>query len=62
MTTPYAPSCPACRAHDPATFYTRCGGCQARKARIEAQRLQTQPLTKDQVEGMDSTMQPLEKK
>jgi len=62
MSSAYVPSCPACRANDPATFYTRCGGCQARKARIEAQRLETQPLTKDQVEWMDSTTQPLSEK
>lgn len=57
MTT-YAPSCAACRDNDPRTFYRSCEGCQARKARLEAARV-VPALTQKQVDGMDSTMQPL---
>jgi len=59
MTSHYAPACPACRINDPKTFYSSCGGCQARKSHIETQRRLAEPLTKDQVEWMDSTTQPL---
>lgn len=62
MTSQYTPACPACRTNDATTFYSSCGGCQARKAHIEAQRRQAQPPTKDQVDWMDSTAQPLEQK
>jgi hypothetical protein len=59
--THYAPTCPACRAHDPETFRTSCQGCQARKAHLAAER-SAPPLSDAQVEGVDSTMQPLEMK
>ena len=62
MSAPYVPSCPACRINDHRMFYSSCAGCRARKAQLEAQRRTTaQPPTKDQVDGMDSTMQPLGK-
>jgi hypothetical protein len=59
MAAHYAPTCPACRAHDPESFRLSCQGCQARKAHLEAER-QVPALSRAQVEGMDSTMQPLE--
>jgi hypothetical protein len=62
MSSAYAPSCPACRTQDATTFHRSCGGCKARKAHLEAlRRAAATPPTPDQMAGMDSTMQPLEK-
>lgn len=59
MTAAYTPACLPCRSNDPTTFYRSCDGCQARKAVVDAQRRPPPPLTQGQVDGMDSTMQPL---
>lgn len=57
--TSYRPTCRACRDSDPETFYTSCGGCQARRADIEARRRRPAPvLTQDAVDAMDSTSKP----
>lgn len=59
MTGHYEPACPACRALDPSTFYSACGGCRARKANAEALRRAAHQLTQSQIDGMDD-MLPLE--
>lgn len=59
MTAHYEPACPACRALDPSTFYSSCGGCQARKAHAEALHRAAAQLTQSQIDGMDDMM-PLE--
>lgn len=57
----YLPTCAACRTNDATTFRRSCNGCQARKALLDAsRRAAIAPPTRDQVAGMDSTMQPLE--
>jgi len=62
MTGPYTPACPGCRTNDGTTFYSGCGGCQARKSHIEAQRCKAPQPTKDQIKWMDSTTEPQGKK
>lgn len=56
MTGHYEPACPACRAHDPSTFYAACGGCLARKDNIEYLRRAAANLTPCQFAGMDDMM------
>jgi len=59
MSATYEPICSACRSDDPTEFRKGCEGCHVRQ--VAGRPLERAPdLTDKQVDGMDSTMQPLE--
>jgi hypothetical protein len=53
--TAYQPICTPCRDNSPDTFRRGCPGCEARKARRDADH----PLSDAQVRGADSMFQVL---
>ncbi|MGF6347936.1 hypothetical protein [Variovorax sp. W2I14] len=61
MSATYQPICSACRGNNPIEFRKGCEGCRVRQVAGQAPQL-APDLTDKQVDGMDSTMQPLEDK